>query len=398
MARASKGAAVALLLAMVLLGVFPIDVLLPSFPALSAHFATPAADIAFSISLFAIGIALSQLLLGPLSDVIGRKGLLLAGMAVAMLGAAGCALASDYRWFLASRLLQALGCGCFVLSQALVQDLFQGRERERLRILMTTATGVFISLSPLAGTLLQGAVGWRGSFYLFIGLAALVWLKAWVFLPAAPRRAEGPRQNILQAYRRLGGRFDFFAYWLISAIAFACHFSFIVISPLIFMEQLGLSAYQFALTLLLYGAAYLVGGMVAAVLSTRVSAHGQIVGGLSLILLAGLLMLALTGWWGVSTLTILLPMLVCTAGTTLTRPAATSRAMDVFPEQAGASASAGSVLIFIIGGLLSALINLASGSHLAWTLAACLMLSGALGLALNAQLRRGLARTGQAGA
>ena len=63
MARASKGAAVALLLAMVLLGVFPIDVLLPSFPALSAHFATPAADIAFSISLFAIGIALSQLLL-----------------------------------------------------------------------------------------------------------------------------------------------------------------------------------------------------------------------------------------------------------------------------------------------------------------------------------------------
>ena len=73
-------------------------------------------------------------------------------------------------------------------------------------------------------------------------------------------------------------------------------------------------------------------------------------------------------------------------------------AMDVFPQQAGASASAGSVLIFIIGGLLSALINLASGSHLAWTLAACLMLSGALGLALNAQLRRGLARTGQAGA
>ena len=138
--------------------------------------------------------------------------------------------------------------------------------------------------------------------------------------------------------------------------------------------------------------------MVAGALSARVSAHGQIVGGLSLILLAGLLMLALTGWWGVSTLTILLPMLVCTAGTTLTRPAATSRAMDVFPQQAGASASAGSVLIFIIGGLLSALINLASGSHLAWTLAACLMLSGALGLALNAQLRRGLARTGQAGA
>ena len=72
--RQRRGA-VSLLLAMVLLGVFPLDVLLPSFPALAEHFARTPADIALSISLFAVGIAFAQLMIGPLSDVIGRKGL-----------------------------------------------------------------------------------------------------------------------------------------------------------------------------------------------------------------------------------------------------------------------------------------------------------------------------------
>ena len=112
---------------MVLLGVFPLDVLLPSFPALSEHFRTTPAEIAFSISLFAIGISLSQLLIGPLSDAIGRKRLLLAGMAVSIVGATGCILSTEYTWFLVFRLLQAIGCGCFVLSQALIQDFFDGK-------------------------------------------------------------------------------------------------------------------------------------------------------------------------------------------------------------------------------------------------------------------------------
>jgi DHA1 family bicyclomycin/chloramphenicol resistance-like MFS transporter len=273
---------------MVLLGVFPLDVLLPSFPALAEHFARTPADIALSISLFAVGIAFAQLVIGPLSDVIGRKGLLLAGMAVSILGAIGCVMTSDYILFMAFRIVQAIGCGCFVLSQALVQDLFDGRERDRLRILMVTATGIFISLSPLAGSFLQAALGWRGSFWLFIALAAAVLLKAWLFLDGGRPDVNATPLNFLSAYRRVLGDFEFVGYWLISAFAFACHFSFIVISPLIFMDQLQLSAYDFSLILLIYGAAYVTGGIAAALLSRRISSAQQIVAGLSLILLAGL--------------------------------------------------------------------------------------------------------------
>jgi predicted MFS family arabinose efflux permease len=381
-----RRAAVILLLTMVLLGVFPLDVLLPSFPALAEHFRTTPADIGLSISLFAIGMSLSQLLIGPLSDVIGRKGLLLAGMVVSIIGALGCVVSTEYAWFLMFRLVQAIGCGCFVLSQALVQDLFDGKERDQLRILMVTASGIFISVSPLAGTVLQHAMDWPGSFIAFIALAAAVFFKACFFLENL-RPATAPRQGMLQSYRMICRDAGFLGYWLIAAIAFTCHFSFIVISPLIFMEQLQLSPYEFSLTLLFYGAAYLFGGVVARVLANRIAPNTQIIVGLGLIFLSGISMLWLSAMLGLSVQTILIPMIVCTAGTTIARPVATSKAMDIFPDNAGTSASAGNTLVFIFGGLVSALINL-SASHLHVTLAFSFLILSTVGIGLNALISR----------
>ncbi|MBP3999330.1 multidrug effflux MFS transporter [Pseudomonas koreensis] len=385
--RRQRRGAVSLLLAMVLLGVFPLDVLLPSFPALAEHFRRTPADIALSISLFAVGIAFAQLLIGPLSDVIGRKGLLLAGMSVSILGALGCVMTSDYSLFLIFRVVQALGCGCFVLSQALVQDLFEGEQRDRLRILMVTAGGIFISISPLAGTFLQATLGWRGSFWVFIALSAAVLLKAWLFLENTRPTASGTRTNFLTAYRQVLGDFDFVGYWLISAFAFACHFSFIVISPLIFMDRLQLSAYEFSLILLIYGAAYVTGGTLASVLSRRINSGQQMVVGLSLILFAGVTLVYLSSSFALAPATVLIPMLICTAGTTIARPAATSRAMSLFPENAGTSASAGSTIIFICGGLISALISL-SPTNLQSTLGYSFVILSGVALALNARISR----------
>lgn len=387
MTTRQRRGAVSLLLALVLLGVFPLDVLLPSFPALAEHFRSTPADIALSISLFAVGIAFAQLLIGPLSDVIGRKGLLLAGMSVSMLGALGCVLTTDYSLFLMFRVVQALGCGCFVLSQALVQDLFEGQERDRLRILMVTAGGIFISLSPLAGTFLQATLGWRGSFWVFIALSAAVLLKACLFLENTRPTTRGTRTNFLTAYRQVLGDFDFVGYWLISAFAFACHFSFIVISPLIFMDRLQLSAYEFSLILLIYGAAYVAGGILASVLSRRITSGQQIVVGLSLILFAGVTMLYLSSSFSLAAATVLIPMLICTAGTTIARPAATSRAMSLFPDNAGTSASAGSTIIFICGGLISALISL-SPTNLQSTLGYAFVLLSGVALTLNSRISR----------
>jgi len=368
---------------MTLLAVFPLDVVLPSFPALSSHFHTTPSEIAESVSIFAIGLAVSLLLIGPFSDRFGRKKLLLAGIALSAIGATGCLFAEDFAWFLGFRVVQAVGCGTFALSQALIQDLFAGRELERIRIWMTTAGGIFISSSPLMGTGLQLYGGWQASFYVFIVLSIVVWLWSARLLDDSRSQHRPSSVGFFSGYWLLFSDIRFVGYWLISALAFACHFSFIVMSPLIFMEHLNLSAYQFAWALLLYGAAYVLGGVVASILHRTMANDRQINTGLALIAVSGAVMLWLGWQFGVSAATVLIPMLICTAGTTICRPIANSKAMSLYPELAGTSTSAGSLLIFMCGGLISLVVNLAS-DNLSVALALCFLILSAIGLGLNA--------------
>ena len=168
---------IALLILMTSLGVFPLDVILPSFPALAEHFQTSTTRIAFSLSIFAMGFAFSQIAIGPLSDRFGRRKLLLAGLGLAVSGAIGCTMAQDFSSFLTFRLVQAIGCGCFVLANAIIQDLFFGTQRRQLRILMVSISGICISVSPLIGTMLQTVAGWTASFHVFAALGVVtIWL------------------------------------------------------------------------------------------------------------------------------------------------------------------------------------------------------------------------------
>ncbi|MEJ5061185.1 MULTISPECIES: MFS transporter [unclassified Pseudomonas] len=380
---------VLLLMTMTLLGVFPLDVVLPSFPDLSDFFQIPPPDVALSVSLFAVSLAFSVMLVGPLSDMWGRKKLLLGGIALAAIGAIGCAATSEYSWFLGFRVVQAIGCGAFSLSQALVQDLFIGHERLRLRIWMVTGGGVFISISPLLGTWLQLQLGWQGSFYVFVTLAVLVWLSACWLLKESSSLRPASRGGFFRAYRHVCSDARFLGYWLISALAFACHFSFIVTSPIIFMEHLALSPYEYAWALLLYGVAYIGGGAVANFLHQRLQANTQIILGLGLIAVSGVVMLWLTRHFGLSAGTVLISMLICTIGTTITRPVVNSKAMSVHPEYAGTSTSVGGVLMFLCGGVISTVVNrVPEDLTLTTALAICFLTLSFAGLGLNAVINQ----------
>ncbi|MGV6396040.1 MFS transporter [Pseudomonas caspiana] len=353
----SKSSAIALLLLMVLLGVFPLDVILPSFPALSEHFNTASSDIALSISLFAIGVSVSQFFLGPLSDQVGRKSLLITGLLISIIGAVGCANAVEFSTFMVFRVLQALGCGCFVLSNALVQDLFNSKERDSVRILMTSASGLLISVSPLAGVLLQNTLGWTGSFYVFALIASTVLLHAILTLPD-PQLTKRDNRAWIGVCGTIFLNPQFMGLAVVAGIAFTCHFSFIAISPVIFLDVFELSQFQFALALLSYGVAYVVGGVVASRLQRTISHRQQLIAGLVLIGSAGVLLVCLSLIVGRGFVVVLLSMIVCTAGTTIVRPVATSRAMDIFPDSSGAAASMLNTVVFVTGGVLSAVVGL----------------------------------------
>lgn len=343
-----------MLILLCLLGVFPLDVILPSFPALSDEFRVDAKQIAYSVSFFAIGVAMAQIVIGPLSDSIGRKRLLLAGLGVSIAGALGCVFSTNYETFMAFRLVQALGCGSLVLGQALVQDLYRGKQRNAMRILLTSASGLFISLSPLAGALLQQSFGWEASFTGFAIIAAIVSLLSYVLLddtPALHQRAAGMSSYLVMLRDRA-----YLAYSMQSSLAFACHFSFIVIAPLLLMGRLELTTYQFSIVFIGYGLAYIAGGVAATYLNHRVSPQVQIKAGFLLISTAGITLLIWERLAGLSVVGVLLPMIVCTTGTTLVRPAATTQALARYTHQAGAAASLNTTLLFAGAGLTSSVV------------------------------------------
>lgn len=364
-----------LLILLCLLGVFPLDVILPSFPALADAFRVEATQIAYSVSFFAFGVAVAQMVIGPLSDRIGRKRLLLGGLGVSIAGAVGCLLSTNYQIFMAFRLLQAVGCGSLVLGQALVQDLYSGNQRNTMRILLTSASGLFISISPVVGAFLQQLLGWTGSFTVFVALASAVILLAWSLLKQTPDLRQ--ENSGIQGYVPMLRDTVYITYSLQATFAFACHFSFIVIAPLVLMEQLGLTPYQFSVVFIAYGLAYVVGGAVATYLNNRVSAQAQILTGFLLIGTAGATLLIWQWAVGLTVIGLMTPMILCTAGTTMVRSAAATQALGRYPQQAGAAASLNTTVLFAGGGFAGTLI--ASAEHLLPMSLGILFMSSALG-------------------
>lgn len=346
---------------MVVLGVFPLDVLLPSYPALAEAFGMKLNEVTFFVATFAVGFSISQIVVGPLSDKYGRPIMLKFGLLVSLLGIAGCLLSRSQTAFALARVIQGAGCGCFVLAQAIVQDVFTVEDRQKIRIYMLSLSGICISCSPLFGTYLQYALNWQGSFYVFAGLAVIL-LGHTLFFFSKLRDQDLPlRSQKLEIIKRYTDIFSFKPFvcsWMTSAMAFSCHFGFIAISPIIFLETLRVSSLTYSYVLLAYGGAYVIGGLLATRLSKMLTTDTQIKVGLAVSGLSGLIMLCMINFQ-LSIATVAIPMIICTVGTTLVRPAAASRAMEMFSEKAGASSAAGGTIMFVTAGFVSVMLSIA---------------------------------------
>ncbi|WNJ84907.1 MFS transporter [Pseudomonas canadensis] len=370
-----------------LISFFPINILLPSFPALAERFDTPTAEVALSISLFTLVFSISQLITGPLSDKWGRKEVLLGCITLSILGALGCALATDYLTFLLFRSVQAMGCGFFVLGHALVEDLFEEQDRARVRLYYMTLSGSFVALSPLIGSWLQTTFDWQGSFYGFAVMALGMLIHALCILPSKSASPHRTPVSIIGTLKAVARNRDFLRYWWIAALVFACYFALISVTPLIFMDALKLSEYQYALVLMVYGVAYLLGGVAASYLQKRISLSRQINIGLGLLLVAGVLLTLIVSLDAVTPVTLLIPMLISALAVTLVRPAAISAAMLLFSSSAGTAASAGNSIMFLTAAVSSAALA-QTGSSLLITIALSFIVFSLWGWLTNARTGR----------
>ncbi|MCD7037592.1 MULTISPECIES: MFS transporter [Pseudomonas fluorescens group] len=369
-----------------LISFFPINILLPSFPALSAKFNTPTAQVALSISLFTLVFSIAQLVTGPLSDKWGRKEVLLGCIALSILGAIGCVLATDYLTFLLFRSVQAMGCGFFVLGHALVEDLFAEQDRPRVRLYYMTLSGSFVALSPLIGSWLQTTFDWQGSFYGFALMAAGMSIHAFCTLPSKSASPHREPVSVIRTLKAVARNRDFLRYWWVAALVFACYFALISVTPLIFMDALKLSEYQYAMVLMVYGVAYLLGGVAASYLQKRITPSRQINIGLGLLTVAGGLLTVIVSVDAITTVTLLIPMLISALAVTLVRPAAISAAMLLFSSSAGTAASAGNSIMFLTAAFSSAALAQA-GDQLLMTIALSFIGLSLWGLVTNRQTK-----------
>src|SRR5919198_3264161 len=164
-----------LLMLVVMTGVAPISLymLVPALPVLATIFQSDIQVAQMTVSLYMVGIACSQLIMGPLSDKFGRRPVLLAGLGLMVAASVGCSLAQTLPQLIAARFLQALGGATgMVVSRAIIRDLYQ---RERISSMISLVIAVMMMaqmLSALVGGLLETAFGWRAIFY-FITAASL---------------------------------------------------------------------------------------------------------------------------------------------------------------------------------------------------------------------------------
>lgn len=226
-------------------GPLAIDFYLPGFPAIASSFGTDVEHVQLSLASYFAGLAIGQLVHGPLADRFGRRLPLLIGVTVFTLASLACALAPSMEWLIAARFVQALGgCAGMVVSRAIVRDRCDPSGAAKAFSQLMLVMGVAPILAPVVGGLLLAVAGWTSIFYCLTGFAAFVGFMVWKYLPETlpPGPERQPLQGLTRRYVRLLGDPEFMAYGMSGGVALAGMFAYIAGSPFVFIQLYGVPA------------------------------------------------------------------------------------------------------------------------------------------------------------
>lgn len=266
---------VVLLGALTALGPFTVDLYLPAFVQLEREFQTTQAAIQLTLTGTMIGFGLGQLIMGPLSDKIGRRIPLLIATAVHILASVAAAFAPTLPLLGGARVLMGMGAAAGgVVAMAVVRDLFGGRRLVVMLSRLALVTGVAPVIAPLIGSALLEVVGmpWRGIF-LVLAAYGLVMLACSVFLlpetlPKARRQDRGA-QTVWQRYRSVLTDRVFLGVLVIGGMTFSGLFSYLSASSFLFQQTYGFNAVQYGLVFAANSVGIVVGNQIAARLAAR---------------------------------------------------------------------------------------------------------------------------------
>ncbi|SMF33373.1 multidrug effflux MFS transporter [Streptomyces sp. Amel2xC10] len=380
------------------------DMYLPALPEVTRHLHAPAATVQLTLTACLAGMALGQLVVGPLSDRWGRRRPLLAGLLVYVLATALCALAPTVELLVACRLVQGLaGAAGIVIARAVVRDLYDGVAMARFFSTLMLISGVAPVVAPLIGAQILRATDWRGVFVVLtavgLALAALVWARLPETLDAGERHAGGFGET-LRAMRRLLSDARFTGYMLTGGFSFAALFAYISASPFVMQEIYGASPQTFGLLFGLNSVGLVVVGQInGKVLVGRVRLDRVLAAGLTVVALAAAALLLMSagvfGEVGLAPVAAALFVLMSAMGVTL--PNAQTLALMRVRHSAGSASALLGTSSFLIGAIASPLVGIA-GERTAVPMAVVQLVAALVALAFFVVMCRPWTASGAEGA
>ncbi|MET9499226.1 multidrug effflux MFS transporter [Streptomyces sp. NPDC006552] len=345
------------------------DMYLPALPEVTGALHTSAATAQLTLTACLTGMALGQLVVGPMSDKWGRRRPLMTGLVVYILATAICALAPNAALLVGFRLLQGLaGAAGIVIARAVVRDLYDGVAMARFFSTLMLISGVAPIVAPLIGGQILRVTDWRGVFVVLTAIGIALTAVVGRFLPETlppGRRHSGGTAEALRTMRSLLADRVFTGYMIAGGFAFAALFAYISASPFVIQEIYGASPQTFSLLFGLNSVGLIaVGQLNGKVLVGRVSLDKVLATGLTLIVLAAaFLLLVATGALGdpgdLGVVPVAAGLFVLMASMGLATPNTNALALLRTPHAAGSASALLGTSSFLIGAVASPLVGIA---------------------------------------
>lgn len=347
---------------MTAIGPLSIDMYLPSLPILADDLGTSTSLAQLSLTACLLGLALGQLLLGPLSDSRGRRVPLFVSLIIYAAASFLCAIVPSIWGLILLRFVQGMaGSGGIVIARAMVRDMYSGTELTKFFSLLMLINGLAPILAPVAGGQLLQFTSWHGVFAVLGILGLLMVLAAFVGLQETlprERRSKGGVKTTVSTFGRLLGDKAFMGYACAQGFVFAAMFSYISGSPFVLQDIYGASPQQFSLFFALNGLGLIIAAQLTGRLASRFHESRLFISGILLTLIGALLLLIMI-LIGAPLIAVLVFLFIVVSSTGVVNTVGFSLAMQNQGKNAGSASAMLGLLPFIAGSVAAPLVGIA---------------------------------------
>jgi DHA1 family bicyclomycin/chloramphenicol resistance-like MFS transporter len=370
-------------------GTLGMHLIIPALPDTARALAVSAGTVQLTITLYLIGLAIGQLLYGPVSDRFGRRPVLLGGLALFTLAGIATTAAPNAWMLVIARILQSIGaCSGLVLGRAMVRDSATADRAAAQLAMLTLVMSAAPAIAPVLGGYAAAWFGWRAAFALLAVIGAITLACAVLLLPETNALQSSARASMLLGSLRLFRSRAFCGYVLGGACTTTSFYAFMAASPFILVDLLHQPTERVGLYYLLLMAGVAAGGLSANRLAGRIRAQTalRLANSFAIAGAACFMLTDLTGWLNVAT--VIAPVVVFMIGAGMASPFALSGAVSVNPHAIGAASGLYGFTQMAYGALCTVIVEVWHPGSV-FTVAAVLLVSALLGqAALSLAVRR----------